>query len=349
MKAMRMKNSDDEWHEFKQKLEYLKFSVDPKVLLNSLGFIISKETTKELRSTCAIHGGDNKTAFRFNKEKRSWLCFTHKCHDIFGNDIIALIRAVTGTNFIDAVAYLRQLVGDISSNVGMALEYERQKERRSFLESSTNDTKIHSTIVTESCLEQYKSFRSNSFIEDGFSDDTLDYFEIAGGYTDGFGYLRDIIPIRNDKGDLVAYSMRDIRRDVSDKDYKYVLTKGFTKDKVLYNLHNAKSYIPEDKPSLIVVEGFKSVWRLYDLGIRNVVASMGSGITHGQENLLFSYAINGIVIFFDGDIAGIIGTTSACESLRGRFNVFPVFVADEGKDPSDMDDDTIYNYLRGYI
>ena len=349
MKGMMQMSSDNEWYNFRQKLEYLKFSIDPKFLLESLGFIITRETTKELRSTCIIHGGDNKSAFRFNKERRSWVCFTHKCNEIFGNDIIALIKAINKVNFEEAVAYLKQLVGDVNGNMSMVLEYKRQRERQSFIKLVNVDNDSKPAIVSESYLMQYKPFRSDGFIRDGFSDKTLDHFEIAGGYTDSFGYLRDVIPIRDADGELVAYSMRDIRRDVEDKDYKYVFTRNFIKDKVLYNLHNAKNYMPIDKPSLIVVEGFKSVWRLYDLGICNVVAVMGSGITHGQENLLFTYAVNGIVIFFDGDEAGIHGTIEAYKSLSNRMNVFPVFVTEAGLDPSDMHNDAIYNYLGGYI
>jgi DNA primase len=348
-KAMKTMNLDNNRYEFKQNVERLKLSVDPKHLLNSLGFTIERETTKELRGSCIIHGGKNKTAFRFNKDRNTWKCFTHKCHDIFGSDVIALIKAVKKVNFMDAVYYLRELVGDVNHNINIALEYERKKDRRAFIESTITTNEAKPTIVNEDCLDRYKMFRSDSFIKDGFSENTLDYFEVAGGYTDGFGYIRDIIPIRNDKGVLVAYSMRDIRRGVEDDDYKYILTKGFVKDKVLYNLNHARYYIPNNKPSLILVEGFKSVWRLHDLGIKNVVAVMGSELTYGQAMLLFSYATSGVVVFFDGDTPGILGAIKTCEFLKGRLPCFPIFITDEGKDPSDLDDNTIYNYLRGYV
>ena len=89
--------------EFKQKLEYLKKAVDYGYLLQTLGFEIERDSYKEARGPCIIHGGDNKTAFRFNKELGTWVCFTSKCHEIFGNDVIGLIKAVRRVDFMDAV------------------------------------------------------------------------------------------------------------------------------------------------------------------------------------------------------------------------------------------------------
>ena len=267
-----MKTSKKEqWADYKERLEVLKASVDPRYLLESLGIKTERETVKELRGACKVHGGDNRTAFRFNKQTRTWVCFSHKCHDVFGNDIIGLIRGCQGLDFLDAVDFLSRLVGDVGA--GQALAYERKKERDSFIHLY-KESKPTSSIVTEECLKQFKPFRSKLFLNEGYKKETLDYFEIAGGYTDSFGYIRDVIPIRDEKGTLVAYSFRDIRGKVKDDDFKYILSKNFNKDFVLYNLNNARDYL-KDKP-IIIVEGFKSVWRLYEYEIYNVVAAMGS-------------------------------------------------------------------------
>ena len=109
--------------------------------------------------------------------------------------------------------------------------------------------------------------------------------------------------------------MRDVRENIS-YDFKYVHTEGFDKDKVIYNLNNAKEYI-KDKP-LIVVEGFKSVWRLHQMGIKNVAAVMGAHITQGQKNLLYSYASNGVVLFFDCDAPGAYGIIKAMENFESK-------------------------------
>ena len=340
---------DKKWRKFKEKLEYLKLAVDPRYLIESLGFEIHKESPKEIRSTCIIHGGDNKTAFRFNKDKRTWVCFTHKCHEIYGNDIISLIKTVMNIDFVGAVEYLQHLTGDIGDGMSLA-EAKIHREQDEFMRSYKN-LEVSSKIVSEETLTKFR-FRSDSFLHDGFSDGALNHFEIGGGYTDSFGYTRDVIPIRDDKSHLVAYSLRDTRRDVLDDDFKYLLTFGFDKNSAVYNLNMAKKF-SEEKP-LIVVEGFKSVWKLYEYGIENVVAIMGSTITPGQADLFCQYALKGIVIIFDNDVAGVSGAAQAYEELKNKLDVYLVFITEvdkngKGLDPSDLSREAINNYLKKYI
>lgn len=339
---------DRKWRKFKEKLEYLKLAVDSRYLIESLGFEVHKESPKEIRSTCIIHGGDNQTAFRFNKDKRTWVCFTHKCHEIHGNDIISLIKVVMNIDFVGAVEYLQHLTGDVGDGIGLA-EAKIHREQDEFMRSYKN-LEVSSKIVNEEALTKFR-FRSDSFLHDGFLNGTLDRFEIGGGYTDSFGYTRDVIPIRDDKSSLVAYSLRDTRRNITNNDFKYILTP-FSKDFVIYNLDRAKKF-SEEKP-LIVVEGFKSVWKLYEYGIENVVAVMGSKVTPGQSNLFCQYALKGIVIMFDNDTAGVSGAVSAYEELKNKLNVSLVFITEvdengEGLDPSDLSKEAISGYLKKYI
>jgi DNA primase len=347
MEMMMYSTKSEEWSNFKEELENLKSAVDPRYLIESLGFKIERETPKELRCACAIHGGDNKTAFRFNLERKTWVCFTHKCHDIFGNDIIGLVKASLNVEFMDAVLYLKKFVGDIGLR---SVELKAQREREQFINSHKKEKKIHRE-VTEECLKYYKPFRSKLFLDEGFSKKTLDFFEVAGGWTDIDKVQRDIIPIRDENNLLVAYALRDIRKDVDD-DRKYIFTGGFNKDAVLYNLNNAKKYGLE-KP-LIIVEGQKSVWRFHELGIYNAVAVMGSSITTGQVNLLYKYAYKGIVTMFDNDVAGIEGTLKAAKDMGEMTDVRHVFITEvdengDGLDPSDLSADAIFSYLELYI
>lgn len=335
-------SKDERWQEFKLKLEYLKDMVDSRYLVESLGIVVLRETPKELRGNCAVHGGDNPTSFRFNKDLKTWVCFSHKCHDVFGNDIIGLIRGMQKVDFMSAVDYLSNLVGDFDFAVE-GLKYRREKEQKEFINYNRTEVYIHPK-VNEKRLLGYMGHRSQLFRNDGFSDETLDHFEIAGGYRTDDKLIRDVIPIRDIDNNLVAYSLRDIRPNAN-YESKYWITPGFDKDRVLYNLNRIT---PVDGP-LIVVEGFKSVWRLYDYGIKNVVAVMGSKITQGQQKLLFSNAVDGVVVLFDCDISGVEGAMAAYEALRYRLDVYPVFITEEGKDPADLDKETIYSYLTPYL
>lgn len=351
MKATRMKSyhkyKEKKWENFKEKLDYMKNTVDPLYLLNDLGIETSHQTSKEIRCACPIHGGDNRTAFRFNKETRTWVCFTHKCHETFGNDIIGLIKALTGRDFVRAVDYLRDLTGDVSGSD--YVEHKRQREMDSFIHSY-DTIKMRPESVNKVSLEKFKPMRSKYFLKHGFKNSTLDYFEVAGGWKDKHGIIRDIIPIRDAGGGLVAYSLRDTRDNVDD-DFKYILTPGFDKQNCLYNLERAQEY--GDRLPIIVVEGFKSVWRLYEYGIKNVVCTMGSGITTGQQFLLCMYAMKGVVTLFDNDKAGVDATNKACDDLGDKLDVRPVFIQEvdengKGLDPADLTKDQVYEYLATY-
>ena len=343
------KHKEEKWQNFKDRLDNMKHSVEPRFLVEELGFQVDRETPKEIRCACHVHGGDNKTGFRMNKITKTWVCFTHKCHEHHGNDIIGLIKACRSCSFIDAVEWLKDLVGDIDTDASY-IHSKRKREMQAFVDSYDGDT-TRPRSVNEYSLKDFTPLRSKYFLNGGFAPETLDTFEIAGGWKDSQGLIRDIIPIRDDRGKLVAYSLRDIRENVND-DYKYILTPGFNKQNCLYNMDKAQDY-GADKP-LIVVEGFKSVWKLHEYGIDNVVAVMGSEITEGQQFLLCMYALKGAIVFFDNDEAGLNGILKAVDDLSDKMTVKPVFiqeVGDDGKglDPADLSKELIYEYLNTYF
>ncbi len=333
-------------------IQSLKESVDLHNLLYSLGFKITNENTREIRCTCIVHGGDNRSAFRFNKDKRTWICFTHKCHEEHGYDIIGLIKGVLNLDFIGALEHLKKLVGDNVVNASYMTSRKFSSSRDSFIKEYSKPARPN--YVNEDHLRSYRPLRSQSFQrDDSFSKETLDYFEIAGGLTDKWNVLRDIIPIRDAAGELQAYSLKDVRRNPPDSSYKYLITEGFIKDQVLYNMHNAKIY--SDNFPLIVVEGFKSVWRLYDYGIYNVVAAIGSFITEGQMKLLKAYAVCGVVVLFDVDEAGKTGADLAKEYLKKEnvdthiVTIAREDVKKEDDGPAELSAEQAYRYLNEYI
>ena len=341
----------------KDDVNHLKEMVDVDYLLDALGIKATKTSSKEVRATCVIHGGDNKSAFRFNKDKRTWVCFTHGCNEVHGSDIISLIQAVNNVDFITALNFLKDLVGDISSFKKSIEKRKFKKETEKFLSQYIKQKPPE--YVTEKHLKAHKFLRSNYFNNKGFSNKILNKFEIAGGFKDQLGIVRDIIPIRNAKGELVAYSLRDIRKN-ADKNYKYVLSEGFHKDKVLYNLNNARLF-GTDVP-LIIVEGFKSVWRFYEYGFFNTVAVMGATMTPGQVNLLKAYALNGVILMFDPDPAGIEGMDGtvtgtgkvlregAERMLNKYIKVDKIYMSPElGSDPAELTLEQTYGYLNEFI
>ena len=312
----------------------LKEAIDAEQLLGLLGFDIYRTTSTEVRAVCKLHGGSNRSSFRMNKQTKNWVCFSQSCQDTIGYDVISLVRYVLNLSFPEALNYLESISGvNINDDIAY-VEYKRDKDRREFIQQMKDNRQIPSALLSEEYLNSFKKFRSNYFEKIGFSTDVLDEFEIGGGYVDKYGFQRDVIPIRDEDGVLKSYSCRDITGKAEEA-FKYLLTKGFDKNRVLYNLHKAKDYMGERR-AIIVVEGFKSVWKLHMAGYKNAVACIGSRITPGQQSLLYSYAFE-VILFLDGDAAGVKGTVKALEDMKGKIKITPIFFPYENKDPGDLD------------
>ena len=120
------------------------------------------------------------------------------------------------------------------------------------------------------------------FAERGLTAETIATFGV--GFCNK-GLLRGYaaIPIHNTDGELVAYAGRWPGTPKEGKG-KYKLPEGFKKSIELFNLHRAMSE-PDETP-LVIVEGFFDCMRLWQLGLRRVVALMGCSISDAQEEIL---------------------------------------------------------------
>ena len=77
--------------------------VPMEALLPELGFHVNSRTR---RAACRLHGGTNPSAFAWEEDGR-WICFN--CGK--GGDKIALVKAVRGCGFKEALAFLGRLAG----------------------------------------------------------------------------------------------------------------------------------------------------------------------------------------------------------------------------------------------
>ena len=157
------------------------------------------------------------------------------------------------------------------------------------------------------------------------------------GRKDNFVYdifrNRIMFPLYNLDGKPVGFSGRIYNGEA---DSKYVNSKEsiiFKKGNLLYNYHRALAHARE-KHQIIVVEGFMDVIRLYTIGIKNVVATMGTAITKEHANLLMKLSKN-IVLCFDGDKAGEKATISALDALE-KIGITPKIIRlEDNLDPDD--------------
>lgn len=124
-------------------------------------------------------------------------------------------------------------------------------------------------------------------------------------------YGRITIPIYDKDGNLVTIAGKRID-GVKNNKYKFLYN--IDKSYLLYNLNKAMPYIYQKK-EMIIVEGFKDVWRAWEAGLKNVVAVMGNTPSDYQTDMIFKYGKYNIVIALDDDEAGQRGALKLVKTL----------------------------------
>jgi DNA primase len=151
----------------------------------------------------------------------------------------------------------------------------------------------------------------------------------TGEYRDRFRG-RVIFPIFSLTGRTVAFG----GRTVIDAEPKYLNspdTPLYSKGKLLYGLNFSKDAI-RDAGTAILVEGYTDFSALFQAGIRNVVASLGTALTAWQVGQAMRFASR-MVINYDGDSAGMAAAARAVPlGFEKGLNV-EVLVLPEDKDP----------------
>jgi DNA primase len=143
---------------------------------------------------------------------------------------------------------------------------------------------------------------------------------------------RIMFPLMNLENKIVAFSGRVY--DTNTKDAKYINTKEtniFKKGEILYNYYSSKEEV-RVKKYLILVEGFMDVIRLSTIGIKNVVATMGTSLTANQIKLLKRLS-NNIYLCFDGDSPGKLANINNGEELIKHDINIKVISLDNDEDP----------------
>ena len=176
----------------------------------------------------------------------------------------------------------------------------------------------------------------NELSKQGFSKETL----MLAGLVNEKGYdsfaKRLIIPIINAKGQVIGFGARTL--DKNAKQNKYLNTRGtplFDKRKNLYNINLFKRTLVEEKhTSIILMEGYMDVISLYQAGIHNVVASMGTSLTIEQCNEIRKY-VSKVYVCFDGDAAGQGATWRSLDMLASVNLEVRVMSMPQGLDPDD--------------
>ncbi len=105
----------------------------------------------------------------------------------------------------------------------------------------------------------------------------------------------------------------------------------YYKSKVLYGIFQAKQTIVKED-NCFLVEGYTDVIKLYQKGIKNVVASSGTALTENQIRLISRLTKN-VTVLFDGDSAGSRATLRGIDIILEQGMNVRICNLPEGEDP----------------
>ncbi len=159
--------------------------------------------------------------------------------------------------------------------------------------------------------------------------------ETKGNYFDRFRQ-RLMFPIFNLSQKPIAFGGRTLKKGEPAKYVNSPETPLYVKGNVLYGLNFSKDHIRQASPaSVFVVEGYFDFISLWQVGVKNVVASSGTAFTLQQARLLARFAEE-VYLFFDADTAGQNAALRSVDSLFEAGLEVKVIVPPAGEDPDSI-------------
>ena len=292
------------WADFKK----VKASVTIEAVLQRYGLLESFDRKGDrLSGPCPIHKGSNKKQFSVSVSKGAFKCFSGHCGK--QGNVIDFVAAVENVPFRDAAVMLQGWFGiepdPPKADSGKPSTPVSGKGKASTSEAPAAATPaIDGPVAVEGnspLTFELKLEPDHPYLESrGLTPETIAHFGL-GYCSRGSMKGRIAIPIHNEKGKLLAYAGRwpGTDSEIPAAEGKYKLPNGFHKSLVVYNLHR----IPEGTKTVVLVEGFFSVFWLHQNGFPNAVAVMGSSFSPRQI-LLLAERFKGVQLFLDGDEAG---------------------------------------------
>lgn len=270
-------------------------------------------------------------SFSVSPDRGFYYCFG--CQK--GGDAIKLVTDLKGLSFAEAVSYLAE-----RSGVELQFEGGSDADSKAARERNLRRRNIHKALAAAAIYYHKYLLKSRSPEAEearkylgnrGMSDSTIEEFRLgyapprgSSGFLqaarrldlgrqilDAAGLLssrggerfagRITFPISDRRGRMVGFGARAL----GDDHPKYLNspeTEVFNKRELLYGFPQVMDAIRKERAAL-VVEGYTDVLMLYQSGIKNAVATLGTATTPGHLKTLSGYA-DRIFVLFDPDAAG---------------------------------------------
>lgn len=318
-----------------------------------------KRQGKEYAARCPFHD-ERSASFTVSPTKQFYHCFGCGAH----GTAISFLMNYDRLEFLDAVDELAKRAGmevPRAESPRGAQQQDDSRELYSALDAATRFFQKH--LQDSDKARRYLDAR-------GVDEDNRVRFQI--GYApDGYSGLRDALgkderrmklleraglfsrndrghvydkfrdrvmfPIFDRRGRVIAFGGRVFDKDDGPKYLNSPETALFHKGRELYGLWQVRQ-ANQKIERLIVVEGYMDVVSLFQFGVTQAVATLGTATTPDHAELLFRNAPD-VFFCFDGDAAGRRAGWKALESVLPRMKdgrqAFFLFLPD-GEDPDSI-------------
>ena len=312
-----------------EKINEIRDSVDIVNVISN--YVALTPKGKNFFGVCPFHD-DNNPSMSVNRDKKIYKCFS--CGAT--GTVFKFIMDYENIPFSEAVQKVADIAG-IAVNIRQAPKVQNHTALHDIYDLSLKfyinnintaagkDAKeyLHNRGITEEIIKEFqiglalkgkdalskillKKFNEKDIMKSGLVNKN-EY-----GYLDLF-YERIMFPLYDLNGQAVAYSGRIYNREDNSKYFNTRETEIFKKGELLYNYHRAKESARQ-KNQILVMEGFMDVIRAHTVGIKNVVATMGTAVTKNQA-LLIKKLAKEVILCFDGDEAGAKATMACADEL----------------------------------
>ncbi|MDQ6900138.1 MAG: DNA primase [Candidatus Dormibacteraeota bacterium] len=276
---------------------------------------------REWVGLCPFHR-EKTPSFAVSEQKQSWFCFG--CQQ--GGDIFDFVQRIEKVDFPAALRLLADTAG-VELPERAPGERRRTELRRRLVELNDLAGKYYQYVLSSLPAGEpgRRLLREREIEDDVASRFGLGYAPGGSGLSaylrkrslsaadaqqaglvrrDGLDTFQQrlVVPIRDARGNTLAFTGRTILEDEQRKYINTRETEVYSKSRVLFALDLARPVI-EERGHAVLMEGQFDVIMGHQRGVGNAVASSGTALSEDQVRLLRRYT-DELVLCFDQDAAG---------------------------------------------
>jgi len=299
----------------------IKQSVPLAPLLRRYQVKLRRSGRDQYRGCCPLHQGDGRDAFHANLTRNIFHCFSCGA----GGSVLDFVAAMEKCSLREAALKLASATAAPIPPVTIVPTARELVTRKNKV-----PTPLGFALRGVDSSHPYLASR-------GIPKATAEHFGIGLYRGPGIFSGRLVIPIHNERGELIAYCGRAV--DASQPRYRF--PSGFAKSEVLFNLHRVAA---TGRQAVVVVEGFFDCLKVHQAGLPAVVALMGAALSETQQHALLQH-FQHVMLMLDGDPAGRLATANLTSRLRPHASVEVIHLPD-GVQPDQLSTEALQRILQ---